>query len=51
MVNATATALAAAATKVTSQGGVIDGLNPSKYRPTDPLVTFIIQVCDLCDEK
>ena len=28
-----------------SQGGVIEGMNPSKYNPKDPITMFIIQVC------
>lgn len=27
-----------------SQGGVIEGANPSEYNPKDPIVLFIIQV-------
>jgi hypothetical protein len=37
-VAATATARAA------SQAGVIDGANPTKYNPKDPITLFIIQV-------
>ncbi|KAI5456899.1 K+/H+ antiporter 1 [Mariannaea sp. PMI_226] len=40
----TASAAAANSTnKVTPQGGVIEGANPSVYNPKDPLVIFIIQ--------
>lgn len=28
-----------------SQGGVIEGSNPSRYNPKDPLTLFIIQAC------
>ncbi len=45
---ATATTTAAATTstgnRAPSQGGVIEGANPSKYNPKDPLTIFIIQV-------
>ncbi|KAK3312687.1 Sodium/hydrogen exchanger family-domain-containing protein [Apodospora peruviana] len=30
-------------TKVSSQGGIFEGLNPSVYNPADPIVLFIIQ--------
>jgi len=44
----TFTAPAAAATanataKVAAQGGIFEGLNPSVYNPTNPLMLFIIQ--------
>lgn len=29
-----------------SQGGVIEGSNPSKYNPKEPIVLFIIQVSE-----
>jgi hypothetical protein len=28
-----------------SQGGVIEGSNPTEYNPKDPIIIFIIQVC------
>ena len=38
------TAVAASATpRVAHQGGIIDGFNPSKYNPKDPITMFIIQ--------
>ena len=30
-----------------SQGGVIEGSNPSEYNPKEPIVLFIIQVSSL----
>lgn len=30
--------------RAASQGGILDGGNPSKYNPKDPITIFIIQV-------
>ena len=27
------------------QGGILEGANPSKFNPKDPITMFIIQVC------
>lgn len=35
---------AASATGAPSQAGVLDGMNPSHYNPSNPLTLFIIQV-------
>ncbi|OHF03371.1 sodium/hydrogen exchanger family protein [Colletotrichum orchidophilum] len=47
MLSATATSSAAPAStggnRVPSQGGVIEGANPSHYNPKDPITMFIIQ--------
>lgn len=32
---------------VPGQAGVLEGSNPSKYNPADPIVLFIIQVGDV----
>lgn len=42
-VSAAATS-AAPAQKVASQGGVLEGANPSVFDPNNPIVLFIIQV-------
>lgn len=42
---ASSTAAVAAAPSVAPQGGVIEGVNPAKYDPKQPVVLFIIQVC------
>ncbi|KAM4058636.1 sodium/hydrogen exchanger family protein [Hirsutella rhossiliensis] len=31
--------------RATPQGGVLEGANPSKYDPSNPIILFIIQVC------
>ncbi|PNY28299.1 K(+)/H(+) antiporter 1 [Tolypocladium capitatum] len=31
--------------RIPPQGGVIEGSNPSKYDPSNPIILFIIQVC------
>ncbi|PSK34089.1 hypothetical protein B9Z65_8415 [Elsinoe australis] len=42
--NATSAAASATSTnRAPSQGGVIEGLNPSHYNPKDPIIIFIIQ--------
>ncbi|KAJ6442818.1 K+/H+ antiporter [Purpureocillium lavendulum] len=44
----TVTAAAATATsdnRAPPQGGVLEGSNPSKYDPSNPIILFIIQVC------
>lgn len=41
-------AATSAALRVASQGGILDGGNPSKYNPKDPITIFIIQVNVLC---
>ncbi|KAG5927630.1 hypothetical protein E4U42_001997 [Claviceps africana] len=38
-----ASSAAPSAAPVHEQGGVIDGLNPSKYDPSNPIILFIIQ--------
>lgn len=38
-----ASATASAAAKVPAQAGVFEGLNPTKYNASDPIVLFIIQ--------
>jgi hypothetical protein len=40
----TATATATSAVKVSPQGGILEGGNPTHYDPKNPLVLFIIQV-------
>lgn len=30
--------------RASNQGGIIDGANPTKYNPKDPIILFIIQV-------
>ena len=45
---ATTTATATSSVKVTPQGGILAGGNPSHYDPTNPLVLFIIQVFGCC---
>jgi hypothetical protein len=39
--------MAGNATSVKSQGGILEGLNPTHYNAADPIVLFIIQVSDL----
>lgn len=39
-----ATATASSSTKVTPQGGILEGSNPSEYDPKNPVILFIIQV-------
>ena len=33
--------------RATPQGGVLEGINPSKYDPKNPIILFIIQVCGI----
>lgn len=33
--------------KVAHQGGILEGMNPTKYDPKNPIILFIIQVCRL----
>lgn len=33
--------------RVQPQAGIIDGSNPTKYNPKDPIILFIIQVCGI----
>lgn len=33
--------------RVASQGGIIQGSNPTEYNPKDPITIFIIQVREL----
>lgn len=40
---ASATATANSTSRVASQGGIIEGANPSVYNPKDPITIFIIQ--------
>lgn len=47
-VAASSAAAATASLKAPAQGGVIEHQNPSVYDPKNPIVTFIIQVCNLC---
>jgi hypothetical protein len=48
MATASAASSAAAASSTSAraapQGGVLEGLNPSQYNPSDPITLFIIQV-------
>lgn len=37
-------AATSATLRAASQGGILDGGNPSKYNPKDPITIFIIQV-------
>jgi Kef-type K+ transport system membrane component KefB len=41
-INATA-AITSAANRATPQGGVFEGVNPSRYDPKNPIILFIIQ--------
>lgn len=43
VLTAAATASASAAAKPPAQAGIFEGLNPTKYNPSDPIVLFIIQ--------
>ncbi|KHN95978.1 K(+)/H(+) antiporter 1 [Metarhizium album ARSEF 1941] len=47
IVSAAATTLSSPAatstTRASSQGGIIDGANPTKYNPKDPIILFIVQ--------
>lgn len=42
----TATGTTATSTaRAPAQGGILEGMNPSVYNPSSPIITFIIQVC------
>ena len=41
---AAAAATSAGARRVPSQGGILEGANPSAYNPKNPIILFIIQV-------
>ncbi|KAF7551197.1 hypothetical protein G7046_g7781 [Stylonectria norvegica] len=43
--SAVSSAAAPASTGAHPQGGIIEGLNPVKYNPKDPITLFIIQAC------
>ena len=50
VVTATVTAKPAATSatsRAATQGGILEGLNPSKYDPKNPLIMFIIQVFEI----
>ncbi|KAL3958612.1 hypothetical protein ACCO45_006774 [Purpureocillium lilacinum] len=42
---AAATTAAGDANRAPPQGGVLEGANPSKYDPSNPIILFIIQTC------
>lgn len=42
-INATAAATSSASNRATPQGGVFEGVNPSRYDPKNPIILFIIQ--------
>jgi len=41
--SATLSSTSATSTKVAAQGGVLEGVNPVVYNPSNPLILFIIQ--------
>lgn len=41
--SATASSTSASFTKVPAQGGVLEGVNPVVYNPSNPIILFIIQ--------
>lgn len=47
MATGTTTATATSTSRVTPQGGILEGGNPSDYDSKNPLVLFIIQVAML----
>ena len=42
-VNATHPATSSSTNRAPPQGGILDGLNPTVYQPTNPIILFIIQ--------
>jgi len=40
----TAAAVSSSAARAPAQGGILEGMNPSKFNPKDPITLFIIQV-------
>lgn len=44
-----ATPSASASSRATHQGGIIEGTNPSRYDPKNPIIMFIIQVMHSMD--
>jgi hypothetical protein len=39
-------ATAASTARAKAQGGILEGENPTHYNPKDPIIIFIIQVCE-----
>lgn len=37
---------AASTARAKAQGGILEGENPTHYNPKDPIIIFIIQVCE-----
>jgi hypothetical protein len=42
---ASAVSPSSTAARAAPQGGVLEGLNPSQYNASNPIILFIIQVC------